>query len=301
MQEKQVSGQQGTYCKENTDASRPVCSARRSAREQHSQAASNHSNPVMQPRSDGLHSGSFPNQPTLPNSEMDIQQQGSRHSQCSRMQEEGAKPKEADQDDTIAVDTAVDGDSVTTPETILFDLTAEPGVDTDMPPPFDCDLSLKLTLPMFGEKAQMKKVVMPSGSHSWRPVASVSAPTKPLQPSYSNLRMVGSQREMVLGGHQSRLTGNDLSRGSDGTRMAAIDPRLTKRRGDLVQERGASKKRKTQSGPTSIGQGGMINFMVDQPESSIHPAKKKVGVRGRKQTDKTKGSAGCPQTATRSQ
>lgn len=88
--------------------------------------------------------------------------------------------------------------------------------------------------------------------------------------------------------------------------LVAIDSRATKRRDDLIQEEGATKKRKTQSGPSELGQTGMISFKVDHPGvgqavANSRPMTKKLAVRGKKHSDKTKGSSGYSKTATRSQ
>lgn len=178
-----------------------------------------------------------------------------------------------------------------------------------MPHPLTCDLALKLHLPTMGEDALSERN---ANVLQRNPGASVSAPVYHMQSTFPTREMEGDRRVMTrgtqIGMGVSCVT--DWRRNRAGEVLAQVwqlwSPRYQKEGKTYLKRGGATKKRKTQSGPSGLGQTGMISFKVDQPGvrqaiANTRPMNKKLMARGKKHSDKTKGSGGCPQTATGSQ
>lgn len=99
--------------------------------------------------------------------------------------------------------------------------------------------------------------------------------------------------------------------GGEGLRPEIMNAALCEDRGWTTSKRtsvydndiGPTKKRKTQSGSSVLGQGEMICFAKAQPvvptvAVEARSVAKRKGVQVTKNTDKSKGSDGCPKTTT---
>lgn len=188
-----------------------------------------------------------------------------------------------------------------TKETVVFDLNADPGEQLQQPTvPNPCDLALKLSVPACRVNDQSDEMAAESGSQH------ISTTDDHLGPPFADTMHTSQSRTLAVITSTDPTARGDLVRKLErlaGYLVAVREQPVIKRIEETETDRSPTKKRKTQSGPSSIGNGGMICFSKDhqednRPGASSRPVAKKKGVRVVKQAENSKGSGACPKTQT---